>query len=227
MTRLLLVRHGQTPSNVLGLLDTALPGPGLTDLGTRQAAELIESLADEVIEYVVTSAARRAIETATPFSESRGLEIDSREGLREVQAGGWEMSGAEDDIVGYMRTIRAWMDGDLDERTPGPTGESGRDVLARFDEVVEQVVRANPGRKTVLLVAHGAVLRFWATYRSTNVDPAFSSVRVLRNTGLIVLEGEPASGWQCLSWTDAPPESLGITEPLAESGPAADPIPAP
>ena len=25
--RLLLIRHGQTPSNVLGLLDTALPGP--------------------------------------------------------------------------------------------------------------------------------------------------------------------------------------------------------
>ena len=33
--RLLLIRHGQTPSNVLGLLDTAVPGPGLTDLGDR------------------------------------------------------------------------------------------------------------------------------------------------------------------------------------------------
>ena len=38
--RLLLVRHGQTPSNVAGLLDTALPGPGLTALGTRQAAAI-------------------------------------------------------------------------------------------------------------------------------------------------------------------------------------------
>src|SRR3990170_436841 len=28
--RLLLIRHGQTPANVLGLLDTAHPGPGLT-----------------------------------------------------------------------------------------------------------------------------------------------------------------------------------------------------
>jgi release factor glutamine methyltransferase len=36
--RLLLIRHGQTPSNVLGLLDTAPPGPGLTDLGVEQAA---------------------------------------------------------------------------------------------------------------------------------------------------------------------------------------------
>ena len=29
--RLLLIRHGQTPANVRGELDTAAPGPGLTD----------------------------------------------------------------------------------------------------------------------------------------------------------------------------------------------------
>ena len=34
--RLLLIRHGETPGNVLGQLDTAHPGPGLTDLGERQ-----------------------------------------------------------------------------------------------------------------------------------------------------------------------------------------------
>ena len=28
--RILFVRHGQTPANVRGLLDTAAPGPGLT-----------------------------------------------------------------------------------------------------------------------------------------------------------------------------------------------------
>ena len=30
--RLVLIRHGQTPSNVCGLLDTAPPGPGLTHI---------------------------------------------------------------------------------------------------------------------------------------------------------------------------------------------------
>lgn len=43
--RLLLVRHGETPSNVDRLLDTAVPGPGLTRLGERQAAALPEALA--------------------------------------------------------------------------------------------------------------------------------------------------------------------------------------
>lgn len=35
--RLIIIRHGQTPANVLGRLDTAHPGPGLTALGERQA----------------------------------------------------------------------------------------------------------------------------------------------------------------------------------------------
>ena len=34
-TSTLLIRHGQTPSNVAGALDTGRPGPGLTALGRR------------------------------------------------------------------------------------------------------------------------------------------------------------------------------------------------
>ncbi|BCW50626.1 hypothetical protein StoSoilB13_29680 (plasmid) [Arthrobacter sp. StoSoilB13] len=48
--KLLLIRHGQTPGNVAGQLDTAFPGPGLTELGERQAAALPEALADESIQ---------------------------------------------------------------------------------------------------------------------------------------------------------------------------------
>ena len=35
--RLLLIRHGQTPSNLKHLLDTEAPGPTLTPLGQEQA----------------------------------------------------------------------------------------------------------------------------------------------------------------------------------------------
>ncbi|POC80683.1 histidine phosphatase family protein, partial [Vibrio vulnificus] len=42
--RLILIRHGQTESNVHRLLDTAMPGPGLTELGQQQAAGLVSAL---------------------------------------------------------------------------------------------------------------------------------------------------------------------------------------
>ncbi|HEY1158028.1 MAG TPA: phosphoglycerate mutase family protein, partial [Arthrobacter sp.] len=42
--KLLLIRHGETPGNVLGQLDTDHPGPGLTELGERQAEAMARAL---------------------------------------------------------------------------------------------------------------------------------------------------------------------------------------
>lgn len=70
--RLLLVRHGQTPSNVRFLLDTAVPGPGLTELGERQAAALPEALAGEDIDALYASTLTRAQLTAAPLAGARG-----------------------------------------------------------------------------------------------------------------------------------------------------------
>jgi broad specificity phosphatase PhoE len=53
--RLLLIRHGQTPGNVLGQLDTAHPGPGLTELGEHQAEALSRALANERIHALYAS----------------------------------------------------------------------------------------------------------------------------------------------------------------------------
>ena len=89
--RLVLIRHGQTPSNVLGLLDTEPPGPGLTELGADQAAAVPATVAAEPIEIVYASSATRAQETAAPLAQSLGLEIKVRPAIREIAAGDWEM----------------------------------------------------------------------------------------------------------------------------------------
>ena len=72
--RLLLIRHGQTPGNVLGQLDTAFPGPGLTELGERQAAALPGSLANEDIAAIYASTLIRTQLTADPLAKALGLE---------------------------------------------------------------------------------------------------------------------------------------------------------
>lgn len=46
IVRLYVVRHGQTTSNVIHALDTALPGAFLTELGQRQAREAGQLLAE-------------------------------------------------------------------------------------------------------------------------------------------------------------------------------------
>jgi probable phosphoglycerate mutase len=211
--RLLLVRHGQTPSNVDGLLDTAVPGPGLTTLGAAQAAALPGALAAEDIDALYASTLVRTQQTAAPLAAARGLEVIVRDGIRELSAGDLEMlPGHTPRGRRYLRTAFAWASGDTALRMPG--GESGAEALGRYDAVVAEA--AASGARTVAMVSHGAAIRVWTAARAANVEVAFAAARPLENTGVVILEGSPADGWKALSWEGA------AVEPAGEGGPAGE-----
>ncbi|WP_018571754.1 histidine phosphatase family protein [Streptomyces sp. PsTaAH-124] len=215
--RLLLVRHGETPSNVASLLDTAAPGPGLTALGTRQAAALSEALADEDIEALYASTLVRTQLTAAPLAAARGLGVHIRDGIRELAAGDLEREPGDTQRGRlYLRTVLAWADGERALRMPGPGGESGTEVLARYDAVVAEA--AGSGARTVAMVSHGAAIRLWTAVRARNLDADFAAAHPLRNTGVVVLEGSPGDGWRALSWAGA------LVTPAREGGPAGRPV---
>jgi probable phosphoglycerate mutase len=213
--RLILVRHGETPTNVDYLLDTTAPGPGLTALGERQAAALPGVLADEDIEALYASTLVRTQLTAAPLAAARGLEVRVRDGIREISAGDLEMlPGHSEQGERYLRTAFAWAAGDTDLRMPG--GESGAEFLARYDAVVAEA--ADSGAAGVALVSHGAAIRTWSAARAHNVDVPFAAAHRLANTGVIVLEGSPADGWKALTWAGA------TVVPAGEGGPAGAPL---
>ncbi|MBY8346093.1 histidine phosphatase family protein [Streptomyces sp. KC 17012] len=213
--RLLLVRHGQTPSNVDFLLDTAVPGPGLTALGERQAAALPGALADEDIEALYVSTLVRTQLTAAPLAAARGLEPLVRDGIREIAAGDLEMlPGNSEHGLLYMTTVFAWAEGDTALRMPG--GENGEEALARYDAVVAEAARS--GAAAVAMVSHGAAIRMWTAARADNVDVAFAADRPLDNTGVVILEGSPTDGWKALSWAGA------VVAPAGEGGPTGRPV---
>ena len=216
--RLLLVRHGQTPSNVDHLLDTAVPGPGLTPLGERQAAALPEVLADEDIEAVYASTLTRTRLTAAPLAAARGLDVIVRAGIRELSAGDLEMRpGDSPEGELYLRTVFAWAAGDTALRIPG--GESGEEALARYDAVIAEAAASGAG--TVAMISHGAAIRVWTAARAFNVDVAFAASRPLENTGVVILEGSPSDGFKALAWAGA------TVVPAGEGGPAGEPLETP
>ena len=213
--RLLLIRHGQTPSNVEALLDTAVPGAPLTELGERQAAALPEALADEDIEALYVSTLVRTQLTAAPLAAARGLEPLVRDGIREVSAGDLEMlPGDSEHGLLYMKTVFAWAEGETELRMPG--GESGTEALARYDAVVAEAAASGAG--TVAMVSHGAAIRMWTAARADNVDVPFAAAHPLQNTGVVILEGTPRDGWKALSWAGA------LVAPAGEGGPAGRPV---
>jgi probable phosphoglycerate mutase len=230
--RLLLIRHGQTPSNLLGLLDTAVPGPGLTDLGMAQAAALPATLADDRIDAIYASSAHRAQLTAAPLASARGLDVRVRAGLREVDAGDLEMLGDDVSIRIYQSTIREWMAGHLQSAMPG--GPDGNQVLSRFDGVVSEVVeslRAESGDDgCAALVAHGAILRVWATVRAsdlTTVDNTFGPKHSLHNTGMIVVDAASDGGWKVVTWAGTALGGPRLDDGDADGPAGGDPGPGP
>jgi len=194
--RLILVRHAESTSNVRHILDATSPGPELTARGRDQAAQLPAALAAFDVDAVYASSLTRAQQTAAPFAASIGLPVNVRDGLREISAGLLELRGDEESMQTYFATVEAWHAGDLARRMPG--GDDGAEVLARFDAVVAEI--AGLGLPAVLVVSHGAMIRFWIAARTAEADPALVAAEMLENTGIIELEGDPAVGWRVRSW---------------------------
>jgi broad specificity phosphatase PhoE len=199
--RLHLIRHGQTPSNVAGLLDTAPPGAGLTGLGRAQAAAVAEVLSGPV-HAVHASTLVRTQQSAAPLAGAHGLAVDVREGLEEVRAGDLELASDRESVGSYLGTLAAWMQGDLGRRMPG--GHDGHAFVARYDAAVRSLCRDRHPDDVVVVFSHGAAIRTYTGLRATGPHLALITERRIRNTGSVVLDGDPDAGWRVVEWTSEP-----------------------
>lgn len=232
--RLLLLRHGQTPANVLSQLDTALPGAPLTALGQSQAEAIppafsAENLADGTpgagtpIGAIFVSTLLRTQQTAAPLASRIAVRPRVLDGLREVSAGGIEMLSDSESLGIYTSTAFAWTQGDLDLRMPhgsNGAGESGHEFFARYDSAIADI--RDSGHSTVVAVSHGAAIRTWVAARCANTDSRFAGDHQLENTGMAVVETAGDDGWRLLAWHSAPVGGSKLNEsesvdPIGES----------
>jgi probable phosphoglycerate mutase len=198
--RLLLIRHGQTPANVDGVLDAVVPGPGLTRLGQQQADALPVALADRGIERLFTSTMLRTQITAAPLAAALGLEPVVLHGLREIEAGDTQGKRDAESVRTYISTVHGWSAGDRSTRMPG--AESGDEFFARYDDAIRRIEAT--GVAVAAAVSHGAAIRTWASAAAHNTPDHFGTSRNLENTGIVELEGSFADGWRLVDWEGEP-----------------------
>ncbi|MFL0579112.1 histidine phosphatase family protein [Dietzia sp. 179-F 9C3 NHS] len=205
--RLYLVRHGQTPSNVAGALDTALPGAPLTELGRDQARIVGQELAQEGVapSVLLSSEAARARETAGLMSEhfrlgDAPMPTQAVPGAFEVQAGDYEMRTGAEALLAYNRVVRDWLeDGDLTSSLPG--GESALDVQDRVMPLVSELRDSFLDNGTdAVLVVHGTLMRMVAVFAGA-VPSRWALVNRIPNCGVIELAPD-RGGWSCERWGD-------------------------
>lgn len=202
--RLHLVRHGQTPSNVAGALDTALPGAPLTELGREQARMVGAELAGSEISpsVVLSSEAARARETAGLIGEAMELSTLAVPGAYEVQAGRYEMRTGVEALLAYNRVVRDWLeDGDLTASLP--EGESALAVRDRAMPLVAELRESYLDNGVdVVLVVHGTLMRMVAVFAGA-VPSQWALVNRIPNCGVIELAPD-RGGWSCERWGDHP-----------------------
>ena len=154
-SRIFLVRHGATILTAEDRFAGATDVP-LSDEGREQARRLAWRLSGEKIAAVFASPLGRTVETAGIVVAPHKLEVQTRDGLREISHGHWEqMTRAEVD-ENFPDEVASW---DKDPFTFAPAGgETGLAVTARALPALLEIVRDHPG-KTVLVDSHKATIR--------------------------------------------------------------------
>lgn len=156
MTRLCLVRHGQTDWNLLGKWQGQSPSaPGLNETGMSQALALRDELKDEHFDAIYSSDLLRSIQTVELLAKTLGIAITPEPRLREINLGVWEGMMAEDIKAKYPAELEARAKDPF--HTRAPKGESPSDVTQRVLAAVNDITRHHPNG-SVLIVSHGLPL---------------------------------------------------------------------
>ena len=156
MTRLLLVRHGETDLHSA----RAFVGHRDVDLnasGYEQAEKLAQRLADEKIDYIYSSDLRRAWLTARPIAAKHELGVTVCPELREMDYGSADSLTFDEIKRLYPELAGLCANWSLKLQFPG--GESVDQLTERLVRFLDKL-KQHSAEETVLIVSHGGPLRF-------------------------------------------------------------------
>jgi probable phosphoglycerate mutase len=153
--KLYFLRHGETIYSKTGGYCGDLD-PELTPEGMQMAEAVATAYRSLSWTAVFASPMKRTIATAKPLCNAVGLEMQLRDGLKEISYGKWEDKTVEfvkqnypDDYVRWL-TEPAW--------NPPTGGETAVEVASRAMPVIAEIEDQYP-TGNVLVVSHKATLR--------------------------------------------------------------------
>ncbi len=153
MTKIILVRHGQTPWNKDKIFRGSKDIP-LNDQGREEARLAGEWLKGETMQAAYTSPLSRSRDTALAIAGHHGVTVQDLPGLSDLCYGDWEGVPLTEVKIKFADLYRQWETAPQTVRFPG--GETLEELRQRSMSAVEEVVRRHPDQ-VVLLSAHRAV----------------------------------------------------------------------
>ena len=207
MTRIFVVRHGQTAWNVGEIFRGRADIP-LDDTGLKEADLAGDALKDETIYAIYSSPLKRSVQTAEGIAKYHDLPVQPLEPIIDISYGEWEGKGREEIEKKYPDLYKLWLT--EPHKVDFPGGESLEEVRTRTMGAIEDLIKKHPD-ESIVLVAHRvpnkviscAVLgldnsHFWRIKQdtaSTNLfiyDGKQWIIAYLNNTFYLKVLGKPA-----------------------------------
>ena len=166
MSRLLIVRHGESTWNVEHRWQGWLDAP-LTPAGEEQAAARARALAHDSFapRVIYSSDLQRALRTAEIIAAHVESPVIADVGFRERHGGEWQGHTGTEIDERWPGLRDKWRRGEL---TAPPGGEEDVAVLARFDAALARVLE-HAGSGVACIVTHHGMTRLVATRAGIDV----------------------------------------------------------
>lgn len=181
---MLLVRHGEQAFRSNIPLGEAYDAP-LSEMGQRQAEALGERLASQRIDAVYASTMRRARDTAAAVARHHGLEVETREDLREIDL--WKRAPQDKGLLDiYSREELAEVYREVRRRRTHdayPFVEDVSDFRDRLIGEIDAIAAENEGRR-VVIACHGGVIN---TYLSFLFGSPYDSLVTVHHTSITIV----------------------------------------
>ncbi len=152
---LYFLRHGETEYSKSGGFCGDLD-PELTDTGKQMAREFAAAYQALPWSAIYCSPMKRTMATAQILSESAGLTLQLRDGLKEIKYGAWEGLSAESVKQNHLDEYQRWMTEPAWNAPPG--GETSIEISNRASQIISEIVHQFADGN-VLIVSHKATIR--------------------------------------------------------------------
>ncbi|MDO4784712.1 MAG: histidine phosphatase family protein [Propionibacteriaceae bacterium] len=154
-TTLILIRHGETRLNALGVFQGQLDEP-LSEVGLGQARAAAVSMAGLRPDALYASDLQRARQTADEVARLTGQEVRTDERLREIHCGSWQGRSIAEVSQEFPQLVEFRRSGQDFRRSA--TGETAAELADRVCEGLLDIIKENKNQ-TVMIASHGLAIR--------------------------------------------------------------------
>jgi glucosyl-3-phosphoglycerate phosphatase len=189
VTRLVLVRHGQTAWNLQGRAQ-GHTDVELDEIGRAQVRAMVPYVAGMTPTALWSSDLVRARETADRLAEATGLTVHLDARLREFDAGARAGLTLVEFAERFPEAHASWQEGHVTGHVPG--AETIADVRARMVPALHDAWNSTAPGQTTVVVAHGACLRVSLLAFLGWPESLLTGLRGLDNCGWAVVEANPS-----------------------------------